>query len=487
MPLMRRVVPVAAALAVAALPAAAEAAPRWTKVAGFSDPVHVAGPAGDASRLFVVERAGRIRLVTGGQTTTFLDLTAQTLADGQERGLLSMAFAPDYVTSGRFYVFLTARGSAWGPGVEDGDVLVARGRRSADGTRGGLTEGPIVVEIDHPGSNHNGGQLAFGPDGALYASVGDGGLDPAKAQDPASLLGKVLRFADPTTDAPPEIWASGLRNPWRFSFDRRNGDLVIGDVGQQSVEEIDYSPFSSAAGRNYGWPACEGSCADGGFTNPAVSLSAGDGFHAVIGGFVVRDPGVPSLLGRYLFADFAKSTEDAATFSVDLARPAVPYRAEAMPPADLPQSLGEDGCGHVYITTPAAVHRLDEQPSDVCVLPFEALPGGGQQQPPPGGGPTPATDTTKPVVRVKPGKRRVRAFVIRVRSAEDARATVKARGYKTRRVHLAAGVPKAVKVTARRATVRKLRDRRRVRRMVRIRVVDAAGNATVKTPRIRLR
>ena len=478
---MRRFAPVAAALALAALPAAAEAAPSSVKVGDFSEPVHVSGPPNDASRVFVVEQGGRVKVVVNGQTAAapFLDLTEATLTDGGgERGLLSIAFAPDYASSGRFYVFVTARGSAWGEGVGDGDILVLEGRRSAQNPNVAETATPrIVADVDHSASNHNGGQLAFGPDGALYASIGDN-ASGANAQSGGNLFGKILRFADPRTGAAPDIWARGLRNPWRFSFDRVTGEVWIGDVGESTWEEIDRVPFTSAGGHNFGWPTCEGVCNRSGLADPVRALPT-SGYSAVIGGVVVRHPGLPSLAGRYVFSGLQRPSVE----SVDLAGGS--FRAESGVSTAGPRSFGEDGCGRVYVATADAVSRITETASAACVPSFggQGPPGGGQPSP----GPAPGGDTTKPVVRVKKGKRRVGAFVIRLRSAEDARATVKARGYRTRRVRLAAGVSRAVKVKAKRATVRRLRDRRRVVRTVRIRVVDAAGNATVKTPRIRLR
>ena len=479
---MRRLLaPVAAALALVALPAAAQAVPTTVKVGDFTQPVHVSGPAGDGSRVFVVEQGGLVKLVVNGQETAtpFLDLTDETLVS-EERGLLSIAFAPDYATSGTFYVFLTAQGSAWPAGVGDGDILILQGRRSAQNPNmadaGSLD---IVEDIDHSASNHNGGQLAFGPDGALYASVGDN-ADGSNAQSGSNFFGKILRFADPA--AAPAIWARGLRNPWRFSFDRVAGDVWIGDVGELTQEEIDHVAFTPAGGHNFGWPDCEGTLNDcNGFTAPVMTFGHGAGFAAIIGGYVVRDPGLPSLLGRYLFGDLAKQE----AFSAAVASPQARTEPGVSTAGGL-RSFGEDGCGRIYVATASQVRRVTETASTTCVTPFPGSPGGGQQ-PPPGGGPAPGADTTKPVVSVKRGKRRVRAFVLKLRSDEPARATVTARGFKSRTVRLAAGVTKKVTVKARRGTIRKLRGKRRVVRKVRIRVVDAAGNSTVRTPKIRLR
>ncbi|HLF17222.1 MAG TPA: PQQ-dependent sugar dehydrogenase [Candidatus Thermoplasmatota archaeon] len=274
--------------------------------------------AGDGSGdLYVVEQAGRILRWTGsGAPSLFLDITDR-VGSGGERGLLGLAFSPDYEDDGRYYLDYTQR---------DGDIILARYGR---GTGPAETR---LLEIEHgENSNHNGGMLAFGPDGTLYMGVGDGGGsgDPhGNAQDLDSMLGKILRFdvsevpgtaalrvatGNPFGDVFGEngyVWAYGLRNPWRFSFDRETGDLWIGDVGQDHFEEIDFQPADSAGGENYGWDWYEGTSRFDGDDPPDDTVAPvaeydHDGGHcSVSGGYVYRGEAVPALQGAYLFADY---------------------------------------------------------------------------------------------------------------------------------------------------------------------------------------
>src|SRR5215218_3532575 len=301
----------------------------------FSVPIYVGTSPGDGERLFVVEQAGRIRLVRNGTVlpTAFLDLTTLVLSGG-ERGLFSISFASDYVASGRFYVYYTAR-------EPEGELTIAEYLRSANPDIADPS-GRIVLSIPHPTyGNHNGGQLQFGSEGYLYIATGDGGGggDPDRnAQNLNSLLGKLLRIdprrgpAGESYTIPPgnpfvghagaraEIWAYGLRNPWRFSFDRQTGDLTIGDVGEGSREEIDLLPASAGGGlgANLGWSCWEGTvayqpnyaeaaCAPAraAHTGPVWEYSHTRGC-AITGGYVVRDPELPTLLGRYLYGDLSR-------------------------------------------------------------------------------------------------------------------------------------------------------------------------------------
>ena len=447
----------AAVLAVAFMllaTAPASAAPELVKLGDFSNPVHVASPPND-SRVFVVEQDGLVKIVGGG---TFIDLTGPTESDGYEQGLLSIAFRPDYATSGLFYVFLTA---------EDGDVEVREYRRSAaDPNVADPTLIRTLLNEDHPADNHNGGQLQFGPDGALYVSIGDN-AQAGNAQDPSSPFGKIHRID--TASGTDLIWSSGLRNPWRFSFDRATGDLLIGDVGQNRWEEVDWSRAPNAGqgvagqGVNYGWPCAEGfdgSCG----TPPAFARSHDDGYEAIIGGYVVRDPGLPSLTGRYLYGDANLSTLRSVVL------PNTDDRAEPLPVSAL-SSFGEDSCGHIYVTSLAgAVYRIQDGQPSACA-------------------------TGAPHLRASILERKGRRLRIAVRCDEACRVAVstrleKVRRLATRRRSLAANQRTVVSIRMSRATAKRLRNglarRGFVRVAMTVRATDAAGNRTVVTRRGRI-
>jgi glucose/arabinose dehydrogenase len=295
----------AALVAVALFASPASAALHLSPIGTFTSPVYVTAPPGNAHSVFVVEQAGRIIEVRDGQIQDppFLDITS-SVKSGGEQGLLSMAFAPDYATSGRYYVYYTAPRAA----DSNGSVITVE--------EFSPTEHHVVFTVDHPtNGNHNGGQIQFGPDGMLYAGTGDGGSSddpPNNAQNPTSNLGKLLRVDPLASDAShPSSFASGLRNPFRFSFDRQTGDLTIGDVGQNTWEEVDFSSPGTAAGRNYGWRCREGmhanpnvSCTVPGAVDPVLEKDhSTDGFCAIIGGYVVRDASLGSLAGRYVYGD----------------------------------------------------------------------------------------------------------------------------------------------------------------------------------------
>lgn len=310
---------------------------------GLADPIGVTNAGDGSDRLFILERSGRIRIWNGSQllATPFLDIQSLTQcpADCGERGLLGLAFHPNYETNGFFYVFYTRGG--------DGTLVIARYTVSVNPNIANSGSATILLTIPHPRTNHNGGQLAFGPDGYLYIATGDGGSgsDPDEnGQSINTLLGKILRIdvngdsfpADPNrnyaipanpfagvTAGEDEIWHFGLRNPWRFSFDRSTGDLFIGDVGQGSWEEIDFQEASSAGGLNFGWDVLEGmhchedspsgACntfLNGGSTLPILEYSrsenqnSGAPCSSVTGGFVFRNLPVHSMFGNYFFGDF---------------------------------------------------------------------------------------------------------------------------------------------------------------------------------------
>lgn len=296
-------------------------------VATFDSPVYVAVAPGEPKLVFVVEQAGRIKVLRNEkkQSGAFLNITnivrSPDSGGGNEQGLLSVAFAPDYATSRRFYVAFTNR---------KGQVEVDEFKRSKDNRLKALASSRRpLLKIPHPGAtNHNGGQLQFGPDGLLYISTGDGGAVTPQGNNARklnSLLGKILRI-DPTkrTGSLPygvpsgnpyvgkagldEIFAYGLRNPWRFAFDGNR--IAIGDVGQDQHEEVDFLRIADAKGVNFGWPQYEGNAV---FDNsrpgpdpatfPMFTYNHNGGRCAIVGGYVVRDPDVPSLKGRYLYGD----------------------------------------------------------------------------------------------------------------------------------------------------------------------------------------
>jgi glucose/arabinose dehydrogenase len=331
--------------------------------------------AGDG-RLFVVLQSGTVVIWDGTQVlpTPFLDVSGKITCCG-ERGLLSTAFHPSYATNGFFFVDYTNL---------NGDTVIERYRVSAsDANRAEIGSAAILLTIPQPFANHNGGQLKFGPDGFLYIGMGDGGSgdDPnCNAQSDASLLGKLLRIdVDQSVDTPPfhgippsnpflstggphEAWAKGLRNPWRFSFDRLNGNLVIGDVGQGSREEIDFQPASSHGGENYGWKVMEGTecggggtsgctspvppCHDPSYTMPVLDYSHDAGRCSVTGGYVYRGVDVADLYGMYVYGDYCSG-------EIWAAMPEPGAWSTALLPFSAPNltTFGEDSLGELYAGT----------------------------------------------------------------------------------------------------------------------------------------
>jgi glucose/arabinose dehydrogenase len=335
-------------------------------------PVGLADPGDGSGRLFVIEQEGTIRAISGGsaRNEAFLDISGRVGCCG-EKGLLGLAFHPRYETNGFFFVNYTDT---------SGDTIVSRFSRSAASkdTADHASE-LILLTVDQPYSNHNGGHIAFGPDGRLYIGTGDGGSggDPQNnSQNLENLLGKILRldvdgdaaavppdnpFAS-RADARSEIWAYGLRNPWRFSFDRKTGDLFIGDVGQNAIEEIDFQPAASTGGENYGWRLMEGSscfnpssgCDNGRLVKPILEYSHRSGC-SVTGGFRYRGPSIPELDGNYVYGDYCTGTIWGA----------VPdnhgrWSEQVLVESDLNiSSFGEDAAGNLYVVDlSGSVYRL---------------------------------------------------------------------------------------------------------------------------------
>lgn len=295
-------------------------------VTGLQRPVAVRNAGDGSSRLFIVEQPGRVRIVdsNGLRATPFLDISTRVRDSSNEQGLLGLAFHPDYESNGRLFVNYTDLA---------GDTVVAEFTRSGeDPDRADPESEAVVITIEQPQSNHNGGDIGFGPDGYLWIATGDGGGagDPdGNGQNLKTLLGKVLRIDidngstytippdNPFIDNPEardEIWAFGLRNPWRFSFDRATGDLFIGDVGQGMWEEIDFEARLDPGGRNYGWNRMEGSqcfqtdsCSASGLTPPIAEYNHLSGC-SVTGGYVYRGKRFPALKGLYLFGDYCSGT-----------------------------------------------------------------------------------------------------------------------------------------------------------------------------------
>ena len=327
---------------------------------GLSDPLYLTAPAGDP-RLFIVEQEGRVRIEKDGRLLAkpFLDLMSR-VGSGGERGLLSIAFHPRYRDNGFFIVNFTDK---------NGDTHIERLRVSADPDVADAASAKLLLLIEQPYANHNGGHILFGPDGMLYVGMGDGGAggDPhGNGQKLGTLLGKLLRIdvdhGDPytvppdnpfvaTTAARGEIWAYGLRNPWRLAFDRAAGLLYIADVGQNQWEEVDVQP-AGQGGQNYGWNTMEGAhcyvlplCRTSGLTLPAVEYGHDEGC-SVIGGYVYRGTKWPALTGQYFYSDYCRGWLKSFRFERGVATSPRTWNV-----GDLGSvlSFGEDAAGELYI------------------------------------------------------------------------------------------------------------------------------------------
>jgi glucose/arabinose dehydrogenase len=325
------------------------------------------------------------------QATEFLDIHTKVSCCG-EQGLLSVAFPPGYASKRYFYVNYTDTA---------GNTVVARYRLTGNDDIADATSEQAIINIAQPFANHNGGQLAFGPDGDLYIGMGDGGSggDPGnRAQDTTQLLGKILRLdverptptgtpaayavpssnpVMPTPGARREIWARGVRNPWRFSFDRLTGDLYIGDVGQDSFEEVDFQPASSLGGENYGWRIMEGfhcfnpaSCSSTGLTLPVSEYSHASGDCSITGGLVYRGTTYPCMHGTYFFGDYCSGRiwglrRAGATWQSMLLYDA-PYNVT---------SFGDDEAGNLWVTnyTNGAIQLLTDGCSSATLTPTPTI------------------------------------------------------------------------------------------------------------------
>lgn len=319
-----------------------------------------------SGRLFVIEKVGRIRIIENGQLleTPFLDISDRVGSNGNEQGLLGLAFHPQYQENGRFFVNYTDR---------RGDTVIARFQVTSDPSVADPNSETLLFGYDQPFPNHNGGVMTFGPDGYLYIGSGDGGAagDPmANAQNTETLLGKILRVdvdsADPyavPSDNPfgNEVWAYGLRNPWRMSFDRATGDLFIGDVGQGEWEEIDFLPASSSSGANFGWDHREGAHdyeggGPEGMIDPVAEYSHPEGGCSVTGGHVYRGS-MPEWNGIYLYGDYCTG------FIWGLLQIDGGWQKQQLFDVDVTiTSFGQDDAGEIYlISDNGGIYRLAQQ------------------------------------------------------------------------------------------------------------------------------
>lgn len=373
-------------------PAAAASPPPVTLqpviTTGLSSPVSITNAGDGSGRLFITEQMGTIVIWNGASllSAPFLDIHSLVSCCG-EQGLLSVAFHPGYATNGFFYVDYTD---------VSGNTVIARYHVSGDPNVADPSSASILLTILQPYANHNGGQLQFGADGNLYIGMGDGGSggDPQNhAQNLNDLLGKILRIdvdgtppysippSNPFVGVPnarPEVWAYGLRNPWRFSFDRLTHDLYIGDVGQDLWEEIDFQPATSPGGQNYGWRLMEGfhcynpatNCDDGTLTLPILEYGHNPSC-AVIGGYVYRGGSIPQLYGVYLYGDYCSGILWAASRDCSGAWSTTQL---IQPPINI-SSFGEDESGEVYLThLGGVVYRIAATPDHLVPSAAEMSP-----------------------------------------------------------------------------------------------------------------
>ncbi len=341
---------------------------------GLTGPVYVTSPPGD-SRLFIVEQPGRIRIVQNGQLlpTPFLDIISR-VGSGGERGMLSLAFHPQYSTNGFLYVYFTAT---------NGEIRIER--FTATGNTANPSTSKLILSVPHPRGNHNGGLAMFGPDGMLYLGLGDGGGggDPdLNGQNENTLLGALLRIdvnsGDPygipagnpfigRNDARPEVWATGLRNPWRFAFDAQGGNLYIADVGQGELEEVNVVG-ATRAGVNYGWNIMEGTscynastCNKQGLELPVLEYRHLGNACSVTGGFVYRGTAIPEIAGHYFYGDYCAGFVKSFKFQNGSA---TEERTWEFGNIGNVLSFGQDSAGELYITSGnGTVYRIAKSAS----------------------------------------------------------------------------------------------------------------------------
>ena len=337
---------------------------------GLEGPVYLTYAPGQTDRLYAVEQGGRIRVLGmdgSVRQQPFLDISSM-VSNGSEQGLFSVVFSPHYAQDGFFYIDYTDL---------NGDTVIARYRVSSSNPyQADAASALVILHIPQPAPNHNGGLLLFGRDGYLYIGMGDGGSGAdSNGQRMDTLLGKILRidvshtsasqpYAIPPTNpfvgksgVRPEIWATGLRNPWRFSFDSANGDLFIGDVGQNMYEEVDYQPGNGTGGQNYGWAIFEGNdCYDAAnvcaadapnFTRPVYTYTHDNGNCVVTGGYVYRGKRYPALDGEYIFGDYCSGT--IWGFPAASAKSGSVHAAKLLDTDLQISSFGEDASGELYV------------------------------------------------------------------------------------------------------------------------------------------
>ena len=450
-----RIALTAAATVVLFSPPPRSPAATLAPVGSFDRPIFVTSDPADPDRLLVVEREGRVLVASGTGYELLGELEALVSCCTSERGLLSIAPAPDFAATERFYAAYTGQAAA---GDAEGDIHVDAFRPSPAG--GGALLRERILTIGHADeANHNGGQLQFGPDGYLYLSTGDGGGvgDPdGNGQDLESLLGKLLRIEPRPGSVPPyaapagnpfagvagqdEIWSYGLRNPWRFSFDRASGDLVIADVGQGMREEVDYAPSPApgsvgGAGANYGWNCREGTIAypdapesclgSGGFTDPVFDYPhddpGGGAAHgcSITGGYVVRDPDLGDLYGRYLYADFCTGELRSLLLPASPGASASGDRSEGLTVAD-PVSFGEDTCGRIYVVSNGGgVFRLQGDTGSACAVASPTGPSGPVAIPAAAPPPSPIGRRPRPVLHARRTNRGI-VLIVRVTPCDAA-------------------------------------------------------------------